>query len=61
MAKDANIVMLIEKVRDNPCLWDLSDQNYKITKVKAEIWERIASETQIGGKNFVKKQSKLKI
>ena len=61
MAKDANLVMLIEKVRDNSCLWDLSDQNYKITKMKLEIWEKIASETQIGGENFGKNLSILKI
>ena len=49
--KEAKIVTLIEKVRENPCLWDLSSYLYKNMKIKPELWEQVSKESGFDG-NF---------
>ena len=49
--KEAKIVTLIEKVRENPCLWDLSSDLYKNMKIKPELWEQVSKESGFDG-NF---------
>ena len=47
--KEAKVVNLIEKVRENPCLWDLSSELYKNIKIKPEVWEQVAKDSDFDG------------
>lgn len=41
---------LIEIVRENPLLYDLSHPEYMRTKLKDQIWEKIGAEFKSNGK-----------
>ena len=57
--KCEQFVNLIEAVRNEPSLWDMRSQTYRI-KDKKDIWTRIAQETNFTGliKNFERKPGK---
>lgn len=44
LAVDIDIFELISKYRDNECLWDYSNKDYKNKSLKKKVWERIAQQ-----------------
>ena len=45
--------MLIEEVRNYPCVWDVSARSYKEKPKKVEAWRRMSSVLQTPGNTAV--------
>ena len=45
--KNAFILKLIEKIKENPCLYDHSTFGWRYPENKKEVWEKIGKELQV--------------
>ncbi|XP_066915174.1 uncharacterized protein [Clytia hemisphaerica] len=58
--KNAFISKLIEKIKENPCLYDHSTFGWRYPENKKEVWERIGKELQVEHITLEKEFKKLK-